>query len=53
MELLIVLLWFVLPVAAMTVALVTDNDRLRDFVFLYLLVNYSVLAVVCAVLVVV
>lgn len=53
MELVVVLLWFVLPIVACVVAFLMENTRVTAFVQLYLFFNYAILAVVCAVLVVV
>lgn len=53
MELVIVLLWFVLPVVACVAAMVADHEWFTSLVSLYLFVNYSVLAVLAFVLVIV
>ncbi len=50
MELVIVLLWFVLPVAACVAAMVVNSERFTDLVHLYLFVNYGVLSLVCGIL---
>lgn len=52
-EVVMILLWFVLPVAACGAALVADNEWFTSLVHLYLFVNYSVLAVLAFVLVIV